>query len=83
MSYETYLAYQQADAAFRALYFGRALDLATIRNRPSAKVVQQHWSTVEHVAELLLREKSLTREQILTLLLQASLDAAPVAPQPE
>ena len=49
MPYETYLAYQQAEAAFRALYFGRPLDIETMRDRPSAKIVQRHWSTVEQL----------------------------------
>ena len=74
--YETYLAYQQAEAAFRALYFGRPFDIETMANRPSAKIVQRHWSTVEQLAETLLRQKSLSREQVIKLLLHASLDAA-------
>jgi hypothetical protein len=76
MPYETYLAYQQAEAAFRALYFGRPLDIETMTNRPSAKIVQRHWSTVEQLAATLLRQKSLSREQVTKLLLHASLDAA-------
>jgi hypothetical protein len=75
MPYETYVAYQQAEAAFRALYFGRPRDTETMSNRPSAKVVRQHWSTVEQLAETLLRQKSLSREQVIKLLLHASLDA--------
>jgi hypothetical protein len=75
MSYETYLAYRQAGEAFRALYFGRPLDLETIESRPSAKIVQRHWPAVEQLAETLLCEGALTREQALKLL-QASLDAA-------
>ena len=51
MPYETYVAYQQAEAAFRALYFGRPLDIETMANRPSAKIVQRHWSTVEQLAD--------------------------------
>ena len=39
MPYDTYAAYQQAEAAFRAIYFGRPLDVAAIRDRPSAKIV--------------------------------------------
>jgi hypothetical protein len=74
--YETYLAYQQAEAAFRALYFGRPLDIETMTSRPSAKIVQRHWATVEQLADTLLREKSLSREQVIKLLLHASLDAA-------
>ena len=81
MPYEIYVAYQQAEAAFRALYFGRPLDIETMANRPSAKIVQRHWSTVEQLAETLLREKSLSREQVIKLLLRASLDAA-VGTQP-
>jgi hypothetical protein len=73
--YETYLAYQQAEAAFRALYFGRPLDIETMANRPSAKIVQRHWSTVEQLATTLLRQGSLSREQVTKLLLHASLDA--------
>jgi hypothetical protein len=76
MPYETYLAYQQAEAAFRALHFGRPLDIETMSNRPSAKIVQRHWSTVEELAGTLLRQKSLSREQVTKLLLHASLDAA-------
>jgi hypothetical protein len=51
MPYETYAAYQQAEAAFRALYLGRPLDSESLATRPSAKIVQQHWSTVEQLAE--------------------------------
>jgi hypothetical protein len=76
MPYETYVAYQQAEAAFRALYFGRPLDIETMANRPSAKIVQRHWPTVEQLATTLLRQKSLSREQVTKLLLHASLDAA-------
>jgi hypothetical protein len=74
LPYDTYVAYQQAEAAFRALHFGRLLDIDTITNRPSAKIVQRHWATVEQLAETLLREKSLSREQVL--LLRASPDEA-------
>ena len=76
MPYETYLAYQQAEAAFTAIYFGRPLDTRTMTDCPAAKIVQRHWSTVEQLAETLLREKSLSREQVIKLLLHASLDAA-------
>jgi hypothetical protein len=76
MPYETYVAYQQAEAAFRALYFGRPRDIETMTNRSSAKIVQRHWSTVEELAGTLLREKSLSREQVIKLLLHASRDAA-------
>ena len=76
MPYETYVAYRQAEAAFRALYFGRPLDIETMRSRPSAKIVQRHWSTVEQLAETLLRQKSPTREHVTKLLLHGSLDAA-------
>ena len=75
LPYETYVAYQQAEAAFRAGYFGRPLDIERMTSRPSAKIVQRHWSTVEQLAETLLREESLSREQVIKLLLQASLDA--------
>jgi hypothetical protein len=74
--YETYVAYEQAEAAFRALYSGIPLDIETMSSRPSTKIVQQHWSTVEQLAETLLREKSLSHEQVTKLLLRASLDAA-------
>jgi hypothetical protein len=53
----------------------------TMTNRPSAKIVQRHWSTVEQLAATLLRQKSLSREQVTKLLLHASLDAA-VAAEP-
>jgi hypothetical protein len=76
MSYETYVAYQQAEAAFRALYFGRSIDTVTRADRPSTKIVQRHWSTVEQLAKALLLEKSLCREQAIKLLLRASLDGA-------
>ena len=76
MPYETYLAYQQAEAAFRALYFGRPLDPETVANRPSTKIVQRHWATVEQLADTLQRQKSLSREQVLKLLLHSSRDAA-------
>jgi hypothetical protein len=72
--YETYVAYQQAEAAFRALYFGKPLNTETITNRPSTKIVQRQWSTVEQLAETFLRQKSLSREQVSKLLLCASLD---------
>ena len=75
MPYETYVAYQQAEAAFRALYFGRPLDIETMTNRPSAKIVQRHWSTVEQLAAL-LRQKSLSREQVILLLHARSTDVA-------
>ncbi len=71
--YETYVAYQQAEAAFRALYFGSPLDVESVANRASAQIVQQHWPTVEQLAETLLREKSLSRGQVLRLMLHASL----------
>jgi hypothetical protein len=74
--YETYLAYQQAEAAFRALYLGRPFDPETLANRPSTKIVQRHWSTVEQLAATFWREKSLSREQVLKLLLHSSRDAA-------
>ena len=74
--YETYVAYRQAEEAFRALYFGRPLDMETVTSRPSAKVVQRHWPTVEQLAATLLRQGSLSREQVTKLLLHASLDAA-------
>ena len=76
MPYETYVAYRQAEEAFRALYFGRPLDIETMTNRPSAKIVQRHWPTVEQLAAMLLRQGSLSREQVTKLLLHASLDAA-------
>ena len=76
MPHETYVAYQQAEAAFRALYFGRPLDMETVTSRPSAKIVRRHWPTVEQLAAALLRQKSLSREQVTKLLLHASLDAA-------
>jgi len=75
VSYETYVAYQQAEAAFRAIYFGRTHP-EPLANRPSAKIVQRQWATVEQLAETLLREKSLSREQVLKLLLRANLDEA-------
>jgi hypothetical protein len=81
MAYETYVAYQQAEAAFRAIYFGRPFDLDTIESRPSAKIVEQHWSTVEQLAGTILRKKSLTPEQVTKLLLRASLDVAVGAEQ--
>jgi hypothetical protein len=74
--YETYLAYQQAEAAFRALCFGRPLDPETAANRPSTKIVQRHWATVAQLADTLQREKSLSRAQVLKLLLHASREAA-------
>jgi hypothetical protein len=76
LPYELYLAYRQAEEAFRAVHFGRPLDIETMTNRPSAKIVQRHWSTVEQLAATLLRQKSLSREQVTKLLLHASLDAA-------
>ena len=76
MPYETYIAYRQAEAAFRAIYFGRPFDLDTIKNSPSARIVEQHWSTVKQLAETLQRKQSLSREQVTKLLLRASLEAA-------
>jgi hypothetical protein len=76
MSYETYVAYQQAESAFRALYSGTTLETDTPTDHPSTEIMQRHWSTVQELAETLLREKSLSREQVLKLLLQASLDVA-------
>jgi hypothetical protein len=73
MPYETYVAYRQAEEAFRALYFGRPFDLDTIKSRPSTRKVEQHWSTVEQLAGTILRDKSLSRE-VMKLLLRASLD---------
>jgi hypothetical protein len=81
MPYEAYVAYRQAEEAFRAIYFGRPLDIETMTSRPSAKLVRRHWSTVEQFADTLLRVKSLSREQVTKLLLHASLDAV-VAAQP-
>ena len=74
--YETYVAYRQAEEAFRALYFGRPFDLDTIKSRPSTRKVEQHWSTVEQLAGAILRDKSLSREQAMKLLLRASLETA-------
>jgi hypothetical protein len=79
LPYETYVAYQQAEAAFRALYFGRPLDTEALTNRPSTKIVQRHWSTIEQLAETFLRQKSLSREQVTKLLLHASLDSTMAA----
>jgi hypothetical protein len=75
MPYETYVAYQQAEAAFRALYLGTPLDPKPARGEPCVAVVQRHWPTVQELAETLLRDKSLSREQVLKLMLRASLDA--------
>ena len=74
--YETYVAYRQAEEAFRAFYFGRPFDLEAIKNRPSTRKVEQHWSTVEQLAGAILRDKSLSREQAMKLLLRASLETA-------
>lgn len=79
LPYETYAAYLRAESAFRALYLGRPLDTETLTHRQSAEIVQQHWATVQQLAETLLREKSLRREHVLKLLLHASLDAATTA----
>ena len=68
------VAYRQAEAVFRAFYFGRPFDLATIRDRPSAGIVEQHWSTLEQLAEALQRKKELSREQV-TLPCSCSPDA--------
>ena len=45
-------------------------------SRLPAKILQRHWSTVEQLASTLLSQKSLNREQVIKLLLRASLDAA-------
>jgi hypothetical protein len=42
MPYEKYVAYRHAEAAFRALYFGRPLDIETMTRRPSA--TGRRWS---------------------------------------
>jgi hypothetical protein len=44
-----------------------------------ARIVEQHWSIVEQLAEALQRKQELNREQVTKLLLRASLDAAVVA----
>ena len=49
--------------------------------KPSAKTVQRHWSTVKQLAETFLCEGALAREQVLKLLLEASLDEALTEPQ--
>jgi hypothetical protein len=36
--HETYIAYQQAEAAFRALYFGRPFDLEVSKSDPCVKI---------------------------------------------
>jgi len=74
MPYKIYLAYQQAEAVFRALYFGRPLDLETMTSRPSAKIVEQHWPAVERLAATLLREGSLTRRPTCLDLFRAQPD---------
>ena len=77
--YETYVAYQQAERAFNALYFGRQFKTAEAGKSASVKIEERHWPTVQQLAETLLRDKSLSRAQVLRLLLQASLDRADVA----
>jgi len=74
--FEMYLAYRQAEEAFRAIHFGRPLDIERMMNRASTRIVQRHWSAVQQLAETLLKEKSLSREQVIKVLLHASLDAA-------
>jgi hypothetical protein len=76
MPYETYLAYQRAEAAFKVLYFGSTVETEILTIHPADDIVQQHWRTVEQLAATLLRDKSLSREQVLKLLLRASLDTA-------
>jgi len=76
LSYETYAAYQQAESAFRALYFGRPLDCETLASRSSTKLVKRHWKTVEQLAETLLYDKSLSQGQVSELLQRANLGAA-------
>src|SRR5215467_14150452 len=76
MPFEMYLAYRQAEEAFRAIHFGRPLDIEPMTNRPSIRIVKQHWSAVQQLAEMLLHEKSLSRELVIKLLLHASLDRA-------
>ena len=76
LPYATYIAYQQAEAAFKALYFGRTFDLEVSKSDPSVKIEERHWPTVQQLAETLLRDKSLNRADVLKTLLQASLDAA-------
>jgi hypothetical protein len=73
--YETYIAYQQAEAAFKALYFGSRFDLEVSKSGPSVKIEERHWPTVQQLAETLLRDRSLSGEQVLRLLLHAGLDA--------
>jgi hypothetical protein len=73
MPYETYALYKQAESAFRALYLGRPLDIHSHAD-PSTKIVQHHWAAVEQLADTLRREKSFSREQVLKLMLQATLE---------
>jgi hypothetical protein len=40
LPFEMYLAYQQAEEAFRAVYLGRTFDFEAIKNRASAKIVE-------------------------------------------
>jgi hypothetical protein len=73
----TYVAYQQAERAFKALYFGRPFDTVEAgKSGSSVTIEEQHWATVQQLAETFMRDKSLSRGQVLKLLLQASLDAA-------
>jgi hypothetical protein len=70
--YETYVAYQQAERAFKALYFGMPFDTAEVGKSASVRIEERHWPTVQQMAETLLSDKSLSRAQVLKLLLQRS-----------
>ena len=62
-----------------ALYFGRPFDTTEAGKNAFVKIEERHWPTVQELAETLLRDKSLSRAQVLKLMLQASLDAADAA----
>jgi hypothetical protein len=76
--YEVYVAYQQAERAFKALYFGSPFDTGEAGKSGSSEI-ERHWPTVQQLAETLRRDKSLSRAQVLKVLLQASVDAADAA----
>jgi hypothetical protein len=67
--YEIFVAYRQAERAFKALYFGSPFGAV---EGGSSEIEGRHWPTVQKLAETLLRNKSLSRAQVLRVLLQAS-----------
>jgi hypothetical protein len=67
-----YAAYQQAESALRALYFGRPLDTEILVNRPSTELVQRHSAVVEELARNIAAGEVAQPRAALKQLLHAS-----------